>query len=97
MNITSRKNSINNIPTNGTIDTKFLIKLRESKEQDLGSKKRAAYARVSTKEQVVSGFGIDVQIANIKSQLKNQGIDPNDVEFYVDDGYSAKNLNRPAM
>ena len=97
MNITSRKNSINNIPTNGTIDTKFLIKLRESKEQDLGSKKRAAYARVSTKEQAISGFGIDVQIANIKSQLKNQGIDPNDVEFYVDDGYSAKNLNRPAM
>ena len=50
-----------------------------------------------TKEQAISGFGIDVQIANIKSQLKNQGIDPNDVEFYVDDGYSAKNLNRPAM
>lgn len=90
-------NTSNLIPANGTIDTKFLTKLRESKKQSNQNKRRAAYARVSTKEQAIYGFGIDVQIANIKTQLRNDGIDPEEVEIYVDDGYSAKNLNRPAM
>ena len=53
------------------------------------------YARVSTDEQAKEGFSIPAQlrVLNAWSVLKNAS----SVTEYVDDGYSAKNLNRPAI
>lgn len=55
----------------------------------------ALYARVSTEEQAKEGFSIDAQlnILSAWSVVKGYQI----VDRYVDDGYSAKNLNRPAV
>ena len=80
------------------IDTKYLIKLREERSKKTSQiKKRAIYARVSTREQAITGYGVDAQLTNIMNKLKADGIDLNDVEVYIDDGYSAKSLNRPEM
>lgn len=80
------------------IDTKYLVKLREdcSKEK-VEVKKRAIYVRVSTKEQALTGYGVDAQITNITNRLLAENIDVSSVQIYADDGYSAKSLNRPAM
>ena len=53
------------------------------------------YARVSTDEQAKDGFSIPAQlrVLNAWSILKNAS----SVTEYVDDGYSAKNLNRPGI
>lgn len=55
----------------------------------------ALYARVSTEEQAKEGFSIDAQlnILSAWSVVKGYQI----ADRYVDDGYSAKNLNRPAV
>lgn len=53
------------------------------------------YVRVSTDEQAKEGFSIPAQLRmlNAWAILKNA----TSVEEYVDEGYSAKNLNRPAV
>ena len=80
------------------IDTKYLIKLREDRSKTKDDvKKRAIYVRVSTREQALTGYGADAQITNIMNRLKADGIDISSVQVYVDDGYSAKTLNRPEM
>ncbi|RDU35467.1 hypothetical protein DRW41_17150 [Neobacillus piezotolerans] len=53
------------------------------------------YDRVSTDEQAKTGYSIDSQKENNFKFIQSQGWEP--VGSYVDDGYSAKNLNRPAM
>ncbi|GHU77876.1 hypothetical protein AGMMS49992_27030 [Clostridia bacterium] len=55
----------------------------------------AGYVRVSTEEQAREGFSIDAQkrILQAYALVKSLG----DIVVYTDDGYSAKNLNRPAM
>lgn len=55
----------------------------------------ALYARVSTEEQAKEGFSIDAQlnILSAWSIVKGYRI----ADRYIDDGYSAKNLNRPAI
>lgn len=91
-------NNEKQLVTGKVINTRYLAKLREAKMQvNNEHKKRAIYARVSTKEQAMTGFGIDAQLSNIKSSLRLQGVNLDDVELYIDDGYSAKNLNRPNM
>lgn len=54
------------------------------------------YTRVSTDEQASEGFSLKAQEARSKSFIESQGwtltADP-----YIDDGYSAKDLNRPAI
>lgn len=55
----------------------------------------AAYCRVSTDEQVEQGISIPSQKSRALSYLHAQGWDLYD--YYVDDGYSAKDLNRPDM
>lgn len=55
----------------------------------------ALYIRVSTEEQVKEGFSIQGQKERLKDFVKSQGWTIH--KFYKDEGYSAKNLNRPAM
>ena len=52
------------------------------------------YCRVSTDEQASSGLGLEAQRARISSEAAHKGWT---VRWLVDEGYSAKNLNRPAL
>ena len=52
------------------------------------------YVRVSTSEQAESGLGLDAQRQAIKSEAERRGWD---IEWVVDAGYSAKNLDRPGL
>lgn len=60
-------------------------------------KRIAIYVRVSTREQAESGFGLDTQIEKCKEYSKLYEFDEKKFELYEDGGYSAKNLNRPAI
>lgn len=53
------------------------------------------YIRVSTREQVVEGFSIDAQKENLVNYCKSQGW--KDYRFYVDEGISAKDTDRPQL
>lgn len=55
--------------------------------------KVAIYARVSTEEQAKEGYSIDAQKQRLTDFARSQGWDIYD--FYIDDGYSAKDLDRP--
>jgi len=52
------------------------------------------YLRVSTREQADSGLGLDAQRRTISVEAERRGWE---VEWLVDDGRSARNLNRPAL
>ena len=53
------------------------------------------YIRVSTLEQAHEGYSIAAQKERLKAYCIAQGWD--DFKFYVDEGISAKNLNRPQL
>ncbi|MBQ4899310.1 recombinase family protein [Paenibacillus sp. Marseille-P2973] len=55
----------------------------------------AIYIRVSTDMQAEEGFSIEGQRARLTSFAESQ--DWAIYDFYIDDGYSAKDLNRPSM
>jgi len=55
----------------------------------------ALYIRVSTEEQAREGHSIGAQQDRLVDFCRSQGWEI--VEVYVDDGYSAKDLNRPAI
>ncbi|HBV98719.1 MAG TPA: hypothetical protein DEF36_17010 [Desulfotomaculum sp.] len=55
----------------------------------------AAYIRVSTDEQAEQGISIPAQKSRLAAYCQAQGWDF--YSFYVDDGYSGKNLDRPAV
>lgn len=55
----------------------------------------ACYVRVSTDKQAEEGFGIDIQIDNIMRYCQFHNI--NDNYFFIDDGYTGVNMNRPAL
>mgnify|MGYP002624550982 FL=1 len=55
----------------------------------------ALYIRVSTDEQAREGFSIDAQKRKLLAYAESQDWDV--VSVLVDDGYSTKDLNRPAM
>ena len=57
--------------------------------------KCAIYVRVSTDEQAKAGYSLAAQVDRIKSFIRSQGWAA--TEIYSDDGYSAKNRNRPAL
>jgi site-specific DNA recombinase len=57
--------------------------------------KAAIYVRVSTAEQASEGYSIRAQTDRLKAYCVSQGWDI--FEFYVDDGYSAKDTNRPNL
>ncbi|WP_306009378.1 recombinase family protein [Bacillus sp. MMSF_3328] len=53
----------------------------------------AVYVRVSTEEQAKHGYSIPAQIEKLEAYCLSQGWDLK--EKYIDEGYSAKDLNRP--
>ena len=53
------------------------------------------YLRVSTDEQAVSGLGLGDQRATISAEAARR--EWADIEFLSDEGFSAKNLSRPAI
>ncbi|ERI09759.1 recombinase family protein [Aneurinibacillus aneurinilyticus] len=55
----------------------------------------AIYARVSTTEQAKEGYSIDAQRSRLIDFVNSQGWEIADI--YIDDGFSAKDLNRPKM
>lgn len=55
----------------------------------------AIYTRVSTLEQAAKGYSLDAQREKLLAYAKSQGYEVYNV--YTDDGYSAKDLHRPAM
>jgi site-specific DNA recombinase len=55
--------------------------------------KVALYIRVSTEEQAKEGFSISAQKQRLSDYASSQGWKV--VESFIDDGYSAKDLNRP--
>jgi|CXWL01.1.fsa_nt_gi site-specific DNA recombinase len=55
----------------------------------------AIYVRVSTEEQAQNGYSIAAQIDRLRDYAKHENCIV--LEPYVDDGYSGKDLNRPAM
>lgn len=55
----------------------------------------AAYVRVSTDEQAEHGVSIPAQKSRLLSYCQAYGWDL--LDYYVDDGYSGKSLDRPAM
>ncbi|AIF51544.1 recombinase family protein [Pelosinus sp. UFO1] len=55
----------------------------------------AGYLRVSTDEQAEHGVSLPSQKSRIIAYCQSQGW--NLYDLYIDDGYSGKNLNRPAM
>lgn len=59
------------------------------------SDKVIGYLRVSTDEQAVSGLGLGDQRGVIAAESARRGWV--DVEYLSDEGYSAKNLSRPAI
>lgn len=61
-------------------------------------RKIACYCRVSTDRQAEEGFGLDVQHEKLETYLKLvERYNEDDVLWFIDDGYSAKNMNRPKM
>ena len=57
-------------------------------------KKVAIYARVSTEDQAKEGFSLAAQLEKLRSYCKARGWKI--AGEYVDDGYSGRNVNRPA-
>ena len=55
----------------------------------------AGYLRVSTDEQAEHGVSLPSQKSRIIAYCQSQGWNLHDL--YIDDGYSGKNLNRPAI
>jgi DNA invertase Pin-like site-specific DNA recombinase len=54
-----------------------------------------AYTRVSTEEQAVSGLGLADQRSVIAAEAARRGWE--DIDYLSDEGFSAKNLARPAI
>ena len=61
------------------------------------TKSIAVYLRVSSKEQAMFGFGLEAQYEKISKYLEVYDIPSDHVKIYKDDGFSAKNLNRPQL
>lgn len=59
------------------------------------AQKVAVYVRVSTEEQAQTGYSIRAQLEKLEAMCKAQ--DWQMLPAYVDDGFSGKNLDRPAI
>ena len=64
------------------------------KPRKQSEKKIGIYCRVSTREQANSGYGIDVQKSKIKGYMEVFDIETKKVDYYIDEGCSAKNMKR---
>lgn len=63
---------------------------------DIQSKKIAIYCRVSTDEQAKEGMSLDEQRTRLQAYVRAMGWST-EVQEFIDDGYSAKNMERPAL
>lgn len=54
----------------------------------------AIYVRVSTEDQAREGFSIEAQLKRLRAYCKARGWEV--VREYIDDGYSGREINRPA-
>lgn len=62
------------------------------------TKSVAIYVRVSSREQAINGFGLDVQEEKCRNYIHLfHEKEEEKILIYKDDGYSAKSLNRPMM
>jgi DNA invertase Pin-like site-specific DNA recombinase len=61
---------------------------------DMVEMRAALYARVSTEDQAKEGFSIAAQLKRLEAYCKARGWKP--VHEYIDDGYSGRDINRPA-
>ena len=57
-------------------------------------KRAALYVRVSTDEQAAEGYSLDAQKNILEDHCLAEGLDV--ASIYEDDGYSGRNVNRPA-
>ena len=57
----------------------------------------ACYCRVSTDRQADEGYSLDAQQEKIRGYLKLFDEEINNIVWLIDDGYSAKSMNRPKM
>jgi site-specific DNA recombinase len=57
----------------------------------------AIYIRVSTAEQAEKGYSLDTQLAECRAKAAALGVVVHDDDVYIDDGYSAAFLERPAL
>lgn len=64
---------------------------------EAGSLLVRAYLRVSTEEQAEEGFSIPNQRQRVEDYCASQWGRPVEIEWYIDDGFSAKNMDRPAL
>jgi len=61
---------------------------------DAKSLRAAIYTRVSTEDQAKEGFSLDAQLDKLRSYCKARDWDIGNE--YIDDGYSGRNIKRPA-
>ncbi|QAY65035.1 recombinase family protein [Paenibacillus protaetiae] len=66
------------------------------KVQPMGLRFVALYCRVSTDEQAREGVSLDEQVERLKAYCRAMGWS-DQVQIFIDDGYSAKNLDRPEL
>ena len=57
----------------------------------------AIYTRVSSEDQAKEGYSLISQREKLQEYAKNNGYLLNEGDIYVDDGYSGKTENRPAL
>ncbi|MFR1297716.1 MAG: hypothetical protein ACLSBH_21160 [Coprobacillus cateniformis] len=50
-----------------------------------------------SREQALYGYGIDAQKSKIDAYLSLFDVEVEEVNYYIDEGISAKNLNRPEV
>lgn len=66
------------------------------REEDFDTRYIALYCRVSTEEQAREGLSLDEQKHRLESYCHALGF-KQEVRIFIDDGYSAKNLERPKL
>lgn len=62
-----------------------------------GERYRALYVRVSTRDQVINGNGLEAQLDRIRAYLTYMDFDITKCRFFVEEGKSARTLKRPQM
>lgn len=72
-----------------------LTRMRTNTDNEVMEKKAVAYVRISTEEQ--STFSIAQQIEAVKRTAQVQGYILSDSNIFIDEGFSAKTTNRPAL